>query len=367
MNGKKINNPLVLVTPMDWGLGHATRCIPIIKALLEQGCRVMLAASGSSRLLLLKEFPRLACLDIRGYDIHYGRSKKGVWLSLFIQLPKILSTIRAEHSWLKKIIKQYEIDAVISDNRMGMFCAGVYCIYITHQLQIQTGNRLTNWLARKIHYWFIHKFNECWVPDSHDENNLAGALSHPASLPRVPVKYIGPISRFENAAVEKKYDIAVILSGPEPQRSIFERLVLDGAPGLPGRLLLVRGSFNGIAPQEINHPAADIYDFSDARDLNQAILQSDLIISRCGYSTIMDLVKLQKKAVLVPTPGQTEQEYLAAYLSFRKIFCCIDQKKFSLSHALKASEAFSFRTIRIKEGGCQNAVKEFISTLPPRQ
>lgn len=362
MKGKKINTPLILVAPMDWGLGHATRCIPIIRALLLENCRVMLAASGGSRRLLQMEFPQLTCIETKGYNIKYGQSENAVLFSMLAQFPKIVVTIYWERRWLKKIIAEYGVGVVISDNRMGMFNKNVYSIYITHQLQIQTGNAFTNWIARKIHYRFIHKFNECWIPDARGEHNLAGALSHPSDLPRTNFKYIGPLSRFENVTVEKKYDVAIILSGPEPQRTIFEQLILAGIKDTTGRILLVRGSSETLSLKKENYNNLEVYDFMAAADLNRAIIQSDLIIGRCGYSTVMDLVKLQKKAVLVPTPGQTEQEYLAGYLSAKKIFCCIRQKNFSLAYAVKLAAEFSFRSIVIEKMDYPGAVKGLVST-----
>jgi uncharacterized protein (TIGR00661 family) len=361
MKGKKINNPLVLVAPMDWGLGHATRCIPIIRALLAENCRVMLAASGQGKLLLQGEFPQLTCINAKGYNIKYGQSGNAVLISMLAQLPKIITTVYREHRWLKKIIKEYAVDVVISDNRMGMFNKDVYSVYITHQLQIQTGNDFTNRLARKAHYWFINKFNECWVPDTGGDHNLAGALSHPSYLPRVELKYIGPLSRFKTIVAEKIYDVAIILSGPEPQRTIFEQLVLAGIGDFAGRILLVRGCSGSVALNPEGCANLEVHDFMGAADLNRAIMQSGLIISRCGYSSVMDLVKLQKKAVLVPTPGQTEQEYLAGYLLAKKFFCCIRQKNFSFSYALKSAAEFSFRCVAIEDNEYIGPVKDLVS------
>jgi len=363
MKEKKINNPVILVAPMDWGLGHATRCIPVVTKLLAYKCDVIIAASGNSRLLLQKEFPGLICLDLKGYDIHYSQKRRGFSVALLAQLPKIASVIYTEHKWLKKVVKEYSIAGIISDNRMGLFHAAVPSVYITHQLQIKTGNRLTEWFAKKIHYWFINKFNECWVPDNYGKANLAGDLSHPAVLPGVPVKYIGSLSRFEKYPVERKYDVAVILSGPEPQRTLFEDLVLKDIEHFNGRILLVRGLPESIPLKIYNNPLLEIHDYLGAEDLNRLILQSGLIISRCGYSTVMDLVKLQKKAVLVPTPGQTEQEYLAEYLSQRSLFCCIKQENFSLPAVLKTAESFSFNEPAFAKEDHETVLKEFLNGI----
>ena len=363
MKEKKINNPVVLVAPLDWGLGHATRCVPVITRLLEEECRVIIAASGAGKLLLQKEFPDLVFLDPGGYRVQYSRNGAGMPYKLFMQIPKILSVVYTEHRWLNRIIKEYSVDAVISDNRFGLFSKNAFCIYITHQLKIKTGKRLTEWLARKMHYWFINKFNECWVPDTDKENSLAGELSHPKKLPSVPVKYMGPLSRFEKSSTEEKYDLAVILSGPEPQRTIFEELILRDLGSVSGNIILVRGLPDS-SPLKISFPASvEIKNHLNSQELNQVILRSRLIVSRSGYSTVMDLVKLQKRAVLVPTPGQTEQEYLAEYLSQKKICCCTRQADFSLPAAVNAASGFPFAEVNIPQNGYKKVIENFVEGM----
>lgn len=363
MKDKKINNPLILVTPMDWGLGHATRCIPIITSLLSQNCSVIIAASGPGGILLQKEFPGLLCLEPKGYDIRYSRKKSWLLLTLFAQVPKLISTIYSENRWLKKIVKQYSINAVISDNRMGMFHQSIPCIYLTHQLKIKTGSRFTDWITQKIHYWFINKFSECWVPDVSIGNDLAGELSHPAGMPHIPVKYMGPLSRFKNYPAEKKYDVAFVLSGPEPQRTIFENLILKDIGSFNKRAVLVRGILNPDSVKEAGSSLLEIHNDLSQENLNRVILESEYFIGRSGYSTIMDLVKLHKKALLVPTPWQTEQEYLAEYLSERKIFCSVVQEDFFLPAALEALNEFSFSIPAVKENDFELVLEDFLTSL----
>lgn len=231
----------VLVAPLDWGLGHATRCIPIIYSLLAQNFEVIIAAEGASKNLLKTEFPDVVFTHLKGYNITYSSKGSLLPLRILLQFPGLLRSVFAEHLWLKKIIKAYNINLVISDNRLGLFHKKIPCIYITHQLQIKTGHLFTEWLAQKLHYFFINKYTNCWVPDNKDNNNLAGALSHPKKLPAAIVKYIGPLSRFEKKTTSKKYDLLVLISGPEPQRSIFETILLDQLKNFSGNTLLVRG------------------------------------------------------------------------------------------------------------------------------
>lgn len=363
MKDKKINRPVILVAPMDWGLGHATRCIPIITCLLAQNCSVIIAASGPGRILLQSEFPNLLCLDPGGYNIRYSRKRSWLPFTLFIQFPKLISTVFTEHRWLKRTVKQYSVDAVISDNRMGMFHRNIPCIYLTHQLKIKTGNRFTEQIAQKTHFWFINKFSQCWVPDVSDGNNLAGELSHPSTMPEVPVKYIGPLSRFINYPVKKKYDVAFILSGPEPQRTIFEELILKDISGCNKKAILVRGITDTVALKETGSSFLELHNNLGQEELNRVILESECVIGRCGYSTIMDLLKLQKKALLVPTPGQTEQEYLAEYLSERKIFCTVAQESFLLPVALKILDGFSFSNAVVEQTILERVLDPFLRSL----
>jgi uncharacterized protein (TIGR00661 family) len=357
------NKPRILIAPLDWGLGHATRCIPVISALIKQHCTIFVAAEGQIKTLLQKEFPYLHFIELRGYRVKYSRFAFWMPAKLLLQLPKIMHRIYAENRWLKKINKQYDIDAVISDNRMGLHHKKIPCVYITHQLNIKTGNSFTENLTQKIHYHFINKFKACWVPDAEGVVNLAGKLSHPVTLPNVPVKYLGFLSRFEKATVENQYNLCIILSGPEPQRTVFEKIILADVEKMQEKICLVRGLPLETKVPELNNTSIEIKNHLSADELSKIIQQSKIIISRCGYSTIMDLVKLQKKAILVPTPGQTEQEYLGRYLQEQKIFYSIDQKKFSLAEAIKKATAFEYRVWPVNQDGYKTVVDNFVATL----
>ena len=336
-----------MVAPLDWGLGHATRCIPLISELMVQGFDVIIAADGQVKLLLEQEFPKLAFILLPGYKISYSRSKYWLPLKIILQVPKILISIYQEHEWLKKIIKLHSIDAVISDSRFGLYNPSVPSVYITHQLLIKTGRRFTERITQKIHYRFIKKFTQCWVPDFEGQINIAGELSHPELVPS-NIRYIGCVSRFEKkGGLGKLYDLLIIISGPEPQRSIFEGLLFEQLRGYNGNVLFVRG-LPELSQTEIkNHPHypdqnknITVKNHLDAAALNLAMQKAKLIISRSGYTTVMDLVKLQQKAILVPTPGQTEQEYLAKYLLQQKIFYSVPQDFFLLNDVIEKANTF---------------------------
>lgn len=351
------------MVPLEWGLGHATRCIPLIEELLAQNCEVLLGAEGAAKTLLEQEFPQLTILPLQGYQVKYSRKKNGLPLKLLLQTPGIIRSIYRENRWLKKTIRQYSINAVISDNRPGLYNVAVPCIYITHQLTIKTGTRFTEWIAQKIHYHYINKYNACWIPDAAGENNLAGELSHPAHLPKTIVQYLGPLSRFKKMAEEKKYDLAIIISGPEPQRTIFERVLLKDLEKYEGKCIVIRGLPNDLSQPSISNPSVEIHNHLSAAALNKAIQGSSLVISRSGYTTIMDLVKLQQKAVLIPTPGQTEQEYLGRYLAGKKYFYSITQNDFSLTDLLKITADISFARPVLNLDDYKVVIKNFICEL----
>jgi hypothetical protein len=239
-NGGKLR---ILVAPLDWGLGHASRCIPVIRELLVQGAEVWLAGEGAQEQLLKTEFPALPFLHLYGYRIRYSKNAAGLFWKMIQQSPKIRRAIRYEHDWLEKEISEHGFDAVISDNRYGLYHSSIPCIFITHQLTIKSPlGAWTEKIIQKRNYTYINHFNECWVPDAAGENNLAGALSHPDKKPTVPVKYIGLLSRFEkNETSEIKNHLLVILSGPEPQRSIFENKIIEEISHYNGTAAIVRG------------------------------------------------------------------------------------------------------------------------------
>jgi uncharacterized protein (TIGR00661 family) len=322
----------VLVAPLDWGLGHATRCVPIITELLSKNFEVFIAAEKAGAVLLQKEFPLVKMIPLQGYRILYSKNKKGFFWKILTQVPKILRAIKFENNWLAKISEQYKIDIVISDNRFGLYNKNAHCILITHQLQIKTGNRFAEKIAQKINYKYINKFDECWIIDVEGNQNLAGELSHLKKMPNTIAKYIGAVSRFKKYDVEKKYDLLVMLSGPEPQRTIFENILIVQMQNLKLDIVLVRG-----LPAEENTLVIDwikIYNHLPASNLNELILASKTIIARSGYTTVMDIAALQQKAIFVPTPGQTEQEYLAVYLSQKKYCIAEKQDGFDLQGAL---------------------------------
>ena len=324
----------VLIIPLDWGLGHATRCIPIIQYMLKIGWRVSLAGEGKTAKLLSTEFPELPMLYIKGYRISYP--KKG-WLfipKIILQIPKIINAIAHEHFWLNREIKNHGWDLIISDNRYGLFTNMAKTIIITHQLHLISGlGNTVDLLVRKITYLFLQRYNACWVPDTEDGLNISGMLSHPHKLPN-HVEYIGPVSRMEKTDRTEKNIVLLLLSGPEPQRTILEEKLVEQVNGIDEAFICIRGlPIDGLIKPNLKN--IQFINHVGAKDLSIYIQESKMVVCRTGYSTVMDLIKLQKKALMIPTPGQTEQEYLGKRLKKLDWFIIQDQQKLDLQQGIK--------------------------------
>ena len=330
------NSKNVLIAPLNWGLGHASRCIPIIRQQISYGNRVVIASDGASLTLLRKEFPNLESEELPSYNITYPNKGDQLIWHLLKMSNKIMSAIKEENVLLTKLVDKYNLDLIISDNRFGMYHREVFSVYITHQTNIQAGKLSV--IANKVHEYFMSKFNEIWIPDYEGEDSLAGNLSK-YSGSKV-AKYIGVQSRFEfDENVIEKDKILVVLSGPEPQRTYLEEIILSELETVEKEIVLVQGKVEGFQKKK-NNKNSTIYNFLTSNDLEREMKESSLIIARSGYSTIMDLKVLKKKAFFIPTPGQGEQLYLAKYLKSKKICDYACQDDFSLKNVINSKESY---------------------------
>jgi uncharacterized protein (TIGR00661 family) len=328
----------ILVCPLDWGLGHASRCVPIIRYLLEQKHELVLAASGSPLALLREEFPSLPFIEFEGYNIHY--SKRFLWLTLLYQVPKIFLGIFREHVQLKKNCLTHNISLVISDNRFGCWNSSIKSIFISHQLFIRAPFFQKS--IRFLNFWVMQKYDHIWIPDLENENNYSGALSHGKNIP-AHARYVGLLSRFSLSKnlteIKKNYSICVMLSGPEPQRNLLEEILIEQIEALKISAKIVRGLPTEVT-QKVNTTNIEYANHLPTEELQELLECSEIVVCRAGYSSIMDLAALGKKAILIPTPDQTEQEYLAAYLMEKNICFSMTQNDFDLKTALAKSVDF---------------------------
>lgn len=373
MNPKNFNNSSrklnILFVPLDWGLGHITRCISLLNEFRSQNCTIYIAGEDTAKALLYDDFQEVTFIYKRGYRVRYSTNPSFFGLKILSQVPRIVSAIYFEHRWLKKVVKKYSINAIISDNRFGLYHSTIPSIYITHQLRIKTGSIFLEKIIQKIHHRFIRRFTSCWVPDFEGTDNIAGQLSHTVPVPP-NVVYIGCLSRFVKQPQQKiLYDLLIILSGPEPQRTIFEDILLSQVKNYPGRVLFVRGLpgiMQGNSGMNVEKGSAlkiIIKAYLSSDELNNAIQQSEMVISRSGYTTIMDLIKLGQKAILVPTPGQTEQEYLAKHLMKQNFFYTESQENFVLKQALIKAKKFPYALPLFDMDQYKTVVSQFVQSL----
>lgn len=333
-----LTNKKIIIAPLNWGLGHATRCIPIIKALINNCYIPIIASDGDALFLLQKEFPELKSYELPSYNVRYTKNGKNLKYRMLLDTPKILKAITNEQKVIENIISIEGVSGIISDNRFGVRSNKVPSVYITHQLNVLSGN--TSFLTSLIHHGIIAKFDSCWIPDYNDDLSLAGKLTDLESS-KIDVKYLGSISRFEYKIMSKKHDLLVVLSGPEPQRSILEKKLYKELKNYNKKVLFVRGTVS--EKQKINRlKNVTVVNYMLLEELQIAINESKLILARSGFSTIMDLEKLQAKAFFIPTPGQFEQEYLAKYLKDKNIapFACQDEFKLEMLEEIKNYNGF---------------------------
>ncbi|MBK7696640.1 MAG: glycosyltransferase [Saprospiraceae bacterium] len=322
----------VLIAPQHWGLGHVTRTIPVIRYFLNKNFEVVLASSGAGSDLLRKEFPYLTVFDIPDYGITYP-SRNMFWNMTF-QIFKLHKAILLEKMAIGKICKEQNIDLLVSDARLGAAQKSIPSVIISHHLHIPLGSRIIEFISDTWMRFFYMQFDQIWVPDFGGPHNLSGDLAHRFKSGKH--HFIGPLSRFRFMNLPQRYDLCFVLSGPEPQRTFFEEKILSQIDGLsPRRMLLIRGTTAGVGIPQSTH--LEVRDLVTSEELNEIMCASGLIVCRSGYSTLLDLSVIQKKALLIPTPGQPEQEYLGRGLMAKSLFLNVNQDDLNLSkHVLEA-------------------------------
>lgn len=330
----------VCISPLDWGLGHATRCIPLIEAFNALGFKVYIATSGPQETILKQAVPYATFLTLAGYQVRYAKNRYVLFLVLLWQLPKIIFHVWHEYNWLKKVQQEYQFDLVVSDNRFGFFHKKIPAVFITHQLYLQTPFVWTSCLYQKLLYGWLKNYNSCWIPDTQAAPGLSGILAHPTKMPTTPFWYMGILSRLECFAKDKKETIENeieflgIVSGPEPQRSTFEKQLWEQGNALGKKFVMVAGLPNNELYNKIG-AFGECYHHLNSEALAKKIKSAQYIICRGGYTSLMELIEFQKKLILVPTPGQTEQQYLAAHWSKHHWAVSIEAESFQLEAAIK--------------------------------
>lgn len=343
---------------LNWGLGHAARSIPLIRVLQAKGCTVTIGSDGNALEMLEQAFPDCPLVELPPYAARYSRHG-ALMLKLATQLPRWMRAIKTEHEVVGQLIAQHHFDCIISDNRYGLWHPTVPTVLVTHQMNLNLpGRALRSTVNRRLHA-LVNRFGEVWIPDIEQEGeSLAGRLSHGFAHPNA--HFIGPLSRFTGPVeANSEYDTVCLVSGPEPQRTIFEQKLLEQLHRLDEKALLLRGIPGKVRTQHSG--PVTIANHMETSQLHAILGGAQHIVARAGYSTIMDLVLLNKIALLVPTPGQPEQEYLTQFLERRNWFAFQSQKRMDLNAGLLTLQRCSPPNLALQPRELSEAVVRFLS------
>ena len=337
----------ILIAPLDWGLGHTTRCTPIISHLLECGHTPVFAGNEWQMNYIEQIFPTIEKTYLQGYDVTWTNSLT----HFLLQTGRLRKQIKNEQAWLNQNVGKLRLDGVISDNRYGLFSQKISCVFITHQPGIMSGcGSSADKFVRLIHNYYLSKFNEVWIADKPGAISVGGGLSH--AKPELQNScFIGLLSGFSalpalmpdsNPAGFQDF-VLILISGPEPQRSLFSELLWQQALAYPGNVVFVEGS--EIRARSVSQIPGHVKYFGrlSQQSLYPIIQKAKYVVCRSGYSTVMDLIYLGKKAFLIPTPGQPEQLYLGKTLNASGYFPSGLQENFRLLEAIEKIENFPFQ------------------------
>jgi len=341
----------ILISPLNWGIGHATRLVPVINT-LKKTHNITIVADGLSFNFLEKQFPELTILKAPSLNIKYTKSAKTLPIKMIMLLPSLVVFYIKNKNWIKKNTETLKTDVIIADNRFGFFSKRIKSIFITHQIHIKANNKFIEKIIFIVNKINIERFDECWIPDF-SQNGLSGELSSTKGL-KIPFIHIGLLSRFPTDVESLKsnnYDITAILSGPEPQRSIFENKLKQLLKDTNYKTLIINGKIKNDS-KNVDFNKITTITHADDFLMQNIIKNSEVLICRAGYSSIMDFIHLEQTAILIPTPGQTEQEYLASNLHKNKLFLSVEQDKFSIKDIelfLSQKEDLKNNVIKYKE------------------
>ena len=354
----------VLVCPLNWGIGHAARCVPVISHLQKNGFRVMIGADGLPLEFLRQEFPELPYCHFPGFTPSYPANGSMV-IKMLAQIPAFIAGVFREHQLIKELVRDHDINLIISDNRYGVWQKKVRNILIIHQIMIKVPRWLkySEPLLYLVNRLLISRFDECWIPDLPGDDNLSGDLSHKYLVPG-NAKYIGLLSRFGQGSVlrEKRKYLLALISGPEPQRSIFEQILSKQLSCIDMPVIILTGK-PGSSEEVQTHGNVTLIPHLPTCELQDLLYSASAVICRPGYSTIMDLAATGTKALLIPTPGQTEQEYLAAYHEQKGHFYFMKQSEANVAKGLDRLKNYKGITVTTKNILLEEQITSLINKI----
>jgi UDP:flavonoid glycosyltransferase YjiC (YdhE family) len=322
----------ILICPLEWGLGHAGRMIALAEKLRKRGNNIIIGAGEEHLAFFRKELPGLSFINFPGYKPGYSKFLPQ-YLRLLLNIPVLIFHIIREHRKLREIIGEYNVDMVISDNRFGLWNKKIISVYITHMPRIPFPAPFSclEFIGILLHRMIIKRYSLSFIPDLPGEINISGRLSHDLRLPG-NIRYIGLLSRFSEfntKSADNPVNVrhnTIILSGPEPQREILRKKLADIFFDREPVSVFLGGKPDGTG-EMLRSGNIIWYDHLCSAEMKEVIKSSESIITRAGYTVIMELISLGCSALLIPTPGQTEQEYLARTLTGKGWFAAIPQKE----------------------------------------
>ncbi len=335
----------ILYAVGSWGLGHAARSLPVIQALLDRGAEVTVASTGRALLLLRQELgERCQLLDWPDVPQTLGRSALEFYARSALALPRMLHVMRRERAWTAELVRRRRFDRIVSDNRYGVQHPAVPSFHLAHSLRFIAPGRVAalEWALEAFNYRWFCGLRRILVPDT-PQDRLSGDLAHHLRVfPPALLAYIGILSRIRTRDLPQDLDLFITLSGPEPQRTVLEevlrRQLAAWRPAAAGlRVVVALGRPEAPRREEVD--GVVVYGYLDARGQEEMVNRARLVVARSGYSTIMDLAEVERRALLVPTPGQTEQVYLAAYHERRGAVRAVAQGRLSLPRDVAAAAA----------------------------
>jgi UDP-N-acetylglucosamine:LPS N-acetylglucosamine transferase len=364
MSNKK---PLVVLSMLNWGFGHLTRCFPIILSLIELKKQLLIVCTPAQQEVLAKSFDGLIFFNAADDAPKYGKTKAATLFKLSLQAPFQLMKVKRDNKIVARLSQQYDIELIISDNKYGFYHPEIPSVILTHQLNIQTG--LGKWadaVANRINRKLLSRFNEVWVVDGVGLNSLAGSLSAASDNIQVPVKWIGALNRLQTQAQKGSEKLLIILSGPEPQRTVLEELIVNQLPVNNRHITFIRGTKKEFSAQALQKLSSlqftNWIDLAGLAEIEHLLSQTEWVMGRAGYTSLMEWITGGWKSIVIPTPGQAEQEYLACYLMQRGWVFSVEQNDFNLQNCIKKAAAFSYNDIR-PAAADKNEIKALIASL----
>lgn len=332
----------ILFGVQDWGLGHATRDLILLRALVSAGHRITIVSNGRALQMLRQEL-KGRCNFIPLKDLPKPLSRKALWfhIKMSLALPLVFHTYRRERQLVQRLRRTRNIDRIVSDTRYGLCCTEIPSFHLLHSLrQIVPGRpRSLERMVESGQRHLLRKGLRIIIPDQL-HNGLAGDLCHRVDCDWGDrLAYIGILSSLTPTPSETDIDVFISISGAEPQRSIFERLVLAQMGDLNGRVVVALGRPEA-ATMVSRNGRITIYGYLNRAKQQEMMNRARLVVSRSGYTTLMELAELGKKALLIPTVGQSEQEYLAEYHEGRGHLHAVRQSEVRLAH--DAAEALTY-------------------------